>query len=70
MKVSIYNCAMQDAMIQHCRTALSAQSATGKAADRAGSVSGGNALMGLYPCKPGGPNGFVYVHGARADNSH
>ena len=64
--------AMQDAMIQYCRTALSAQSATGKAAGRAsaGSVTGGNAPMGLYPCKPGGPNGFVYVYGTCADNSH
>jgi formyl-CoA transferase len=64
--------AMQDAMIQYCRTALSAQSATDKAAGRAsaGSVTGGNALMGLYPCKPGGPNGFVYVYGTCADNSH
>jgi crotonobetainyl-CoA:carnitine CoA-transferase CaiB-like acyl-CoA transferase len=64
--------AMQDAMIQYCRTALSAQSATGKAAGRAGagSVTGGNAPMGLYPCKPGGPNDFVYVYVTRANNSH
>jgi formyl-CoA transferase len=59
-------------MIQYCRTALSAQSATGKAVGRAsaGSVTGGKAPMGLYPFKPGGPNGFVYVYGTCADNSH
>lgn len=64
--------AMQDAMIQYCRTALSAQSATGKAAGRAGagSVTGGNAPMGLYPCKPGGPNDYVYIYVTRANNSH
>jgi crotonobetainyl-CoA:carnitine CoA-transferase CaiB-like acyl-CoA transferase len=59
-------------MIQYCRTALSAQSATGKAVGRAsaGSVTGGKAPMALYPFKPGGPNGFVYVYGTCADNSH
>jgi formyl-CoA transferase len=59
-------------MIHHCRTALSAQSAADKAADRTGtgSVSRGNAPIGLYPSKLGGPNGFVYACHTRANNSH
>ena len=50
--------AMQDAMLQYCRLAFSTQAQTGKVTGRAGdgTVSGGNAPMGLYPCKPGGSN--------------
>ncbi len=64
--------AMQDAMLQYARLAFSTQAQTGKAAPRAaaGSVSGGNAPMGLYPCSPGGPNDYVYVYVTRANNSH
>ncbi len=64
--------AMQDAMLQYSRIAYSTQAATGKAADRAGAgtVTGGNAPMGLYPCKPGGRNDYVYVYVTRANNSH
>ena len=64
--------AMQDAMLQYSRIAYSTMAATGKPAGRAGagSVTGGNAPMGLYPCKPGGPNDYVYVYVTRANNSH
>jgi len=64
--------AMQDAMLQYSRIAYSTMAATGKAAGRAGAgtVTGGNAPMGLYPCKPGGPNDYVYVYVTRANNSH
>ncbi len=64
--------AMQDAMLQYSRIAYSTQAATGKAAGRAGAgtVTGGNAPMGLYPCKPGGHNDYVYVYVTRANNSH
>jgi formyl-CoA transferase len=64
--------AMQDAMLQYSRIAYSTMAATGKAATRAGAgtITGGNAPMGLYPCKPGGPNDYVYLYVTRANNSH
>jgi formyl-CoA transferase len=64
--------AMQDAMLQYSRIAYSSMAVTGKAAGRAGAgtVTGGNAPMGLYPCQPFGPNDYVYVYVTRANNSH
>jgi len=64
--------AMQDAMIQYSRIAYSTMARTGKAAGRAGAgtVTGGNAPMGLFPCKPFGSNDYVYVYVTRANNSH
>jgi len=64
--------AMQDAMLQYSRIAYSTMAATGKAAGRAGAgtITGGNAPMGLYPCKPEGPNDYVYLYVTRANNSH
>ena len=62
--------AMQDAMLQYARLAFSSQLATGEPAKRAGAgtVTGGNAPMGLYPCKGGGPNDYVYIYVNRANN--
>ena len=62
--------AMQDAMLQYCRLAFSTQAQTGKVTGRAGdgTVSGGNAPMGLYPCKPGGSNDYVYIYVNRSNN--
>ena len=56
--------AMQDAMLQYSRLAYANQAATGEPAKRAGAgtVTGGNAPMGLYPCKEGGPNDYVYIY--------
>lgn len=64
--------AMQDAMLQYSRIAYSTMAVTGKAAGRAGAgtITGGNAPMGLYPCKPGGANDYVYLYVTRANNSH
>lgn len=64
--------AMQDAMIQYARIAYSTMAVTGKAAGRAGAgtVTGGNAPMGLFPCKPFGSNDYVYIYVTRANNSH
>lgn len=64
--------AMQDAMLQYSRIAYSTMAASGKAAGRAGAgtITGGNAPMGLYPCKPEGPNDYVYLYVTRANNSH
>ena len=64
--------AMQDAMLHYMRTNFSTQRRTGKAVGRNGAkVPGvGNAPMGLYPCKPGGPNDYVYVMTSRANPEH
>jgi crotonobetainyl-CoA:carnitine CoA-transferase CaiB-like acyl-CoA transferase len=64
--------AMQDAMFQFCRGAFATTTRTGKAAQRAGvgSVLARNPPMGIYPCKGGGPNDYVYVYTSRANPEH
>jgi formyl-CoA transferase len=64
--------AMQDAMLQYIRVALSTQATHGVAARRNGSkvVSGFAAPSGIYPCKPGGPNDYVYVYTSRTNPAH
>jgi formyl-CoA transferase len=64
--------AMQDAMFQYIRGAFATQTRTGKPAQRAGSgsVLARNPPMGIYPCKGGGPNDFVYVYTSRANPEH
>src|SRR5499427_10289507 len=54
--------AMQDAMLHYMRTCFAVQARTGKAAPRRGpkSVMGANAPSGIYQCKPGGSNDWVY----------
>jgi crotonobetainyl-CoA:carnitine CoA-transferase CaiB-like acyl-CoA transferase len=64
--------AMQDAMFQYIRGAFATQTRTGKAAMRAGSgsVLSRNPPMGIFPCKGGGPNDYVYVYTSRANPEH
>jgi formyl-CoA transferase len=64
--------AMQDAMLHYMRTNFSTQRRTGKAVGRAGGKVPGitNAPSGLYPCKGGGPNDWVYVMTSRANPEH
>ena len=64
--------AMQDAIMHYIRVAFATQANTGKAAPRAGSklLSGLNPPAGIYPCKPGGPNDYVYVYTSRANPEH
>lgn len=64
--------AMQDAMIQYSRIAYSTMATTGKAAQRTGVSLGAanNAPNGLFPCKPGGSNDWIYVYVTRANNRH
>ncbi len=64
--------AMQDAMLQYIRVALSAQASQGVAAKRNGAkiISGFAVPSGIYPCKPGGPNDYVYVYTSRTNPAH
>jgi crotonobetainyl-CoA:carnitine CoA-transferase CaiB-like acyl-CoA transferase len=64
--------AMQDAIMHYMRINFATQGLTGKPAQRGGSkvVGVNNAPMGLYPCKPGGPNDYVYIMTSRANPEH
>jgi crotonobetainyl-CoA:carnitine CoA-transferase CaiB-like acyl-CoA transferase len=64
--------AMQDAIMHYMRINFATQGLTGKPAKRGGSkvVGVNNAPMGLYPCKPGGPNDYVYIMTSRANPEH
>src|SRR5579863_2741984 len=54
--------AMQDAMLHYMRVPFSRTQLAGKAVLRGGTDRSGGALVpsALYPCKPGGPNDYVY----------
>jgi formyl-CoA transferase len=60
--------AMQDAMIQYSRIAYSVMADTGKPAPRTGAktITGVSAPSGIFPCKPGGPNDYVYIFVTRS----
>ena len=64
--------AMQDAMLQYIRVALSTQATYGVAAKRNGAkvLSGFAVPSGIYPCKPGGPNDYLYVYTSRTNPAH
>ncbi|HZB91146.1 MAG TPA: CoA transferase [Stellaceae bacterium] len=64
--------AMQDAILQYIRVAFAATATTGQPAQRNGSklLSGKTAPSGVYPCKPGGLNDYVYVYVSRANPAH
>jgi crotonobetainyl-CoA:carnitine CoA-transferase CaiB-like acyl-CoA transferase len=64
--------AMQDAMLQYIRVAFATTATTGRAAQRNGSkpLSGATAPSGVFPCKPGGPNDYVYIYTSRANPAH
>jgi crotonobetainyl-CoA:carnitine CoA-transferase CaiB-like acyl-CoA transferase len=64
--------AMQDAMLQYIRVALSTQATYGVAAKRNGAkvVAGFAVPSGIYPCKPGGLNDYVYVYTSRTNPAH
>lgn len=50
---------MQEAMTYYLRTAVAESRGGRRVARRTG--NGNNPLLNLYPCKPGGPNDYVYV---------
>jgi formyl-CoA transferase len=64
--------AMQDAMLHFIRLAFATQARKGGPVQRAGdqSVSGGNPPCGIFPCKGGGPNDYVYVYTSRTNPEH
>ena len=65
--------AMQDAMIHYMRVPFSRTQQSGKAPLRGGSgrsQPGGLVPSALYPCKPGGPNDYVYIFTSRANPEH
>jgi crotonobetainyl-CoA:carnitine CoA-transferase CaiB-like acyl-CoA transferase len=64
--------AMQDAMVHYMRVPFSRTQLSGQAQIRGGS-SRSNPLLApsaLSPCKPGGPNDYVYVFTSRANPEH
>jgi formyl-CoA transferase len=63
---------MQDAMLHYIRLAFATQARRGGPVKRVGdqSVSGGNPPCGIYPCKGGGPNDYVYVYTSRTNPEH
>jgi crotonobetainyl-CoA:carnitine CoA-transferase CaiB-like acyl-CoA transferase len=64
--------AMQDAMLHYIRLAFATQARKGGPVPRVGdqSVSGGNPPQGIFPCKGGGANDYVYVYTSRANPEH
>jgi formyl-CoA transferase len=64
--------AMQEAMVHYMRTCFATMMRTGKPAQRRGSKpsAGNNSPAGLYPCKGGGPNDYLYLTTSRANPEH
>jgi crotonobetainyl-CoA:carnitine CoA-transferase CaiB-like acyl-CoA transferase len=64
--------AMQDAQLQYSRGAFIQHARTGEPAMRNGakSLAGGMAPADIYPCKPGGPNDYVYVFTSPGNEEH
>ena len=63
---------MQDAMLHYIRLAFATQARKGGPVRRAGdqTVSGGNPPCGIFKCKGGGSNDYVYVYTSRANPEH
>ncbi len=64
---------MQDSVLHYIRNAFTYMERTdGNAAPRAGSktVGGGHPPIGVYPCKGGGPNDYVYIYTSAANPEH
>ena len=60
--------AMQDSVMHYSRGAFITQARTGAAAPRRPPAN--NPPGGIYPCKPGGPNDYVYLLTSRANSEH
>src|SRR6201998_1214989 len=64
--------AMQDAQLQYTRGAFVQHARSGQPAMRNGakSLAGAMPPAGIYPCKPGGPNDYVYVFTSPGNEQH
>src|SRR6201987_371809 len=64
--------AMQDAQLQYSRGAFVQHARSGQPAMRNGAkpLAGGMAPSRIYPCKPGGPNDYVYVFTSPGNAEH
>jgi crotonobetainyl-CoA:carnitine CoA-transferase CaiB-like acyl-CoA transferase len=60
--------AMQDSVMHYSRGGFITQARTGKAAPHRPAAN--NPPGGIYPCKPGGPNDYVYLLTSRANPEH
>src|SRR5499427_3468184 len=60
--------AMQDSIMHYSRSGFIAQARTGKAAPRRAAAP--NPPSGIFPCKPEGPNDYVYILTSRANPEH
>jgi formyl-CoA transferase len=60
--------AMQDSVMHYSRGMFISQARSGKAATR--NRGGVNVPSGIFPCKPGGPNDYVYLLTSRANPEH
>jgi crotonobetainyl-CoA:carnitine CoA-transferase CaiB-like acyl-CoA transferase len=60
--------AMQDGVMHYSRGMFVRQAQTGRAAPRRPAT--GNAPSGIFPCRPGGPNDYVYLLTSRANPEH
>jgi crotonobetainyl-CoA:carnitine CoA-transferase CaiB-like acyl-CoA transferase len=60
--------AMQDSIMHYSRGGFITQARTGKAAPRRPPAN--NSPHGIYPCKPEGPNDYVYLLTSRANPEH
>ena len=65
--------AMQEAVVNFMRISFASQYLLGHAAERVGNhnaVGRSSAPSNVYPCKPFGPNDFIYIYTSRAGNKH
>ena len=60
--------AMQDSVMHYSRGMFITHARTGKAAPRRPAAA--NPPGGIYPCRPGGPNDYVYLMTSRANPEH
>ncbi len=53
---------MQDSVVNFCRVKIRETYVTGEAAKRSGNRTPRTSPANIFPCKPGGPNDYVYIY--------